>query len=177
MKRTFLAAAFLALTTLLSPAASDYLLELDGIKGESTDDAHRGAIEISSFSWGVSNSSTIGGGGTAGKATFKEFTVTKKTDASCPELFIRCATGQHIPSAVLHVRKAGTAGKPETYLKITLTDVLVSSYLSEGSAGTPGNTVPEQSISFSYAKIEYEYTTADGTAIKTGYDLALGKKI
>src|SRR6478736_324536 len=97
MKRTFLAAAFLALTTLLSPAASDYLLELDGIKGESKDEAHAGAIEVSSFSWGVTNSTTLGGGGGgAGKATFKEFTITKKTDASCPELFIRCATGEHI---------------------------------------------------------------------------------
>jgi type VI secretion system secreted protein Hcp len=177
MKRTFLAAAVLALTTLLSPAASDYLLELDGIKGESSDDAHRGAIEILSFSWGVSNSTTVSGGGTAGKATFKEFTVTKKTDASCPELFIRCATGEHIPTAVLHVRKAGAEGKPETYIKITLTDVLVSSYQSQGSGGTAGASVPEQSISFNYAKIEFEVVAGDGSVRKAGYDLATAKKI
>ncbi len=35
--------------------ASDYLLVLDGIKGESADASHPGAIEIQSFSWGASN--------------------------------------------------------------------------------------------------------------------------
>ena len=33
-------------------AASDYLLQLDGVKGESIDPAQTGAIEISSWSWG-----------------------------------------------------------------------------------------------------------------------------
>jgi len=36
-------------------AASDYLLKLEGVKGESTDPGHQGWIELASFSWGVSN--------------------------------------------------------------------------------------------------------------------------
>ena len=34
--------------------ASDYLLELDGVKGESRADKHKETIEIASFSLGVS---------------------------------------------------------------------------------------------------------------------------
>ena len=34
-------------------AAADYFLKLDGVKGESKDDKHKGEIEISSFSWGT----------------------------------------------------------------------------------------------------------------------------
>jgi len=37
--------------------ASDYLLKIDGIKGESTDLNHK--IEISSFSWGVSQTGSL----------------------------------------------------------------------------------------------------------------------
>jgi len=33
--------------------ATDYLLELDGIKGESKDSKHPNTIEIESFSWGA----------------------------------------------------------------------------------------------------------------------------
>ena len=40
--------------------ASDYLLEIEGIKGESQDSKHKETIEISSFSWGMSNSGAEG---------------------------------------------------------------------------------------------------------------------
>ena len=35
--------------------ATDFLLELDGIKGESSDSKLKDTIELESFSWGVSN--------------------------------------------------------------------------------------------------------------------------
>ena len=49
--------------------ASDYLLEIDGIKGESKDSKHPGTLEITSFSWHASNpgSFSIGTGGGSGK--------------------------------------------------------------------------------------------------------------
>lgn len=36
-------------------AQVDFFLKIDGIKGESTDKAHKGEIEIESFSWGETN--------------------------------------------------------------------------------------------------------------------------
>ena len=65
MKKTIFAAltAALCLTTPVVRGASDYLLEIDGIKGESKDTAHRGTIEIYSFSWGVSNSGSAASSG------------------------------------------------------------------------------------------------------------------
>ena len=35
--------------------ASDFLLEIDGIKGESADKKHKDTIDIESFSWGATN--------------------------------------------------------------------------------------------------------------------------
>ena len=64
--------------------ASDYLLELDGIKGESLDEKHKDKIEIDSFSWGVSNDGNMGrgGGGGTGKANFQDLHFTRTGD--CP---------------------------------------------------------------------------------------------
>ena len=60
--------------------ASDYLLELDGIKGESRDRRHPSSIEISSWSWGASNAGSTGGGsgGGTGKVVFQDFHFTKR---------------------------------------------------------------------------------------------------
>jgi type VI secretion system secreted protein Hcp len=113
-------------------ALFDAFLKLDGIKGESADAKHKGEIDISSFSWGLSQTgvSGTGGGGGAGKVKVHDISFTKKTDASSPLLFLNCANGAHIKEASFVVRKAG--GAQLEYLKIKLTDVLVSSYKPHG---------------------------------------------
>ena len=136
----------LAIAPLASHAAAfDYYLEIDGIKGESSAKGHEGAINVESFSWGVSNPA-VGSAG-AGKATFKEFTVTKKTDTSSPKLMVACASGQHIKSAVLTVLKPNGRGGLN-YLVITLEDVLVTSYQTGGN----GDTVADV-VGFSFYKL------------------------
>ena len=78
------------------------------IKGESRDAKHKDEVEILSWSWGVTNSGTIGrgsGGGT-GKATFSDFSFTHHIDKASPILMKACATGEHIKDATITVRKA-----------------------------------------------------------------------
>jgi type VI secretion system secreted protein Hcp len=159
--------------------ASDYLLEIDGIKGESSDHKHKDQIEIMSFSWGCTNSGShaSGGGGGAGKASFQDLHVTSSVGVQGPALMLACATGQHIKKAVLHVRKAG--GDQQNYYTVTLSDLLVSSYQSGGHGSS--DSVPTDQFSLNYAKIEFEYKPqkadgALGSAVKTGYDLKANKK-
>ena len=160
-------------------AASDYLLELDGIKGESSDKKHKDTIEIESFSWGVSRQGTLssGGGGGAGKVSISEITVTKLVDKSSPLLFKRAATGQHIKKAVLFVRKAG--GEQQDYMKITLEDLLVSSFKTAPSKSS--NSVPLESVSLNFTKIEFSYAPQKpdgslGAPLTATYDLKAAKK-
>ena len=94
-----------------------------------------------------------------------------------PKLMQACATGQHIPEAVLTCRKAG--GEQQEFLKIKFTDLLVSSYQMGGS---DGEVVPIDQCSLNYSKIEFEYKEqqTDGSlsgAIKAGYDLKKNVKI
>lgn len=143
--------------------ASDYLLEIDGIKGESSDKKHPGTIEIESFSWGVSNagSSAGGGGGGAGKACFQDLHFTTRVNKASPLLALHCANGQHIKKAVLFVRKQGK--EQLDYYKITMEELLVSSYQSGGSEGSNALPVDQFSLNFTKVKFEYAPQKADGT--------------
>jgi type VI secretion system secreted protein Hcp len=161
-------------------AAVDFFLKLDGIDGESQDAKHKGEIDVESWSWGESQAGSHagGGGGGAGKVSMQDFHFVMKVNKSSPKLLLACATGEHIKKATLVCRKAGK--EQQEYLKITLSDLLVSSFQTGGSEGS--SVLPMDQISLNYTKIEYEYKEqkVDGTlggAIKAGYDLKANKAI
>lgn len=133
--------------------AVDMFWKIDGIKGESKKDGHKDEIDIYSYSWGVSNSSSFqhGSGGGAGKSTFMDFTLTKKVDKSSNALAEASASGKHIKDATVFIRKAGE--KPLEYLVFKFTDILITGV--QQSAG--GDDVVSESISFAYAKVAFDY--------------------
>jgi len=161
-------------------AQVDYFIKIDDVKGESTDDKHKGEIDIESWSWGVSQAGTSGhgAGAGAGKALPQDFHFTKKHDKASPVLFISCATGQHFKTAVLTARKAGK-GQQE-YLKITMSDVMVSSYQVGGSEGS--GVVPSDQVSLNFSKLELSYKEQKpdgslGGEAKQGYDFSANKQV
>jgi type VI secretion system secreted protein Hcp len=124
------------------------------IKGESHDARHKDEIDVLSWSWGVSQSATVGhgGGGGAGKATFRDLTFTHHVDKASPLLMKACATGQHVRDATITVRRAGQ-GQLE-YLVVTMTDVLVTSVSTNVSA--EGDLTIED-VALAFAKVDLEY--------------------
>lgn len=157
--------------TIPAAASSDFLLEIDSIKGESSVTDHKGAIQLDSFSWGVSQTgSGGGGGGGSGKVSLQDFHFSSATGSASPLLLSSTATGKHIAKAVLTVRKSGE--QPVDYIKIQLEDLLVSSYQAQGM----NNQVPTDSVSLNFTKIAWVYqpASADGQApapIKTEWDV------
>lgn len=161
-------------------AAVDYFLKIEGIPGESADSKHKGEIDVQSFSWGASQSGSHshGGGGGAGKVQMQDFHFTMRINKASPKLMLACANGEHIKKAVLVCRKAGK--EQQEFMKVTMSDLLVSSYQTGGSGGA--DVLPTESISLNFAKVEFEYKEqkADGTlagAITAGYDLKLNKQV
>src|SRR4051812_312248 len=134
--------------------ASDIFAKLGDIKGESTDDKHRDEIEVLSFSFGFSNFLPISGsGGATGRATFHDLSFTHKIDKASPVLMQSCATGVHIPTATISVRKSGQS---QDYLTYDLTDVIISSAQIGGNPSADG---PVEQISLNYAKVKISYRT------------------
>jgi type VI secretion system secreted protein Hcp len=97
-------------------------------------------------------------------------------DKASPQLFSMAATGEHIKEVVLSGQMGGE--NPITFYKVTLQDVMVSSFWQmDGN----GHTSTEW-FHLNFAKIIVEYTPmkADGTAaetIKAGYDVKSSTKI
>jgi type VI secretion system secreted protein Hcp len=163
-------------------AQVDYFLKLDGIDGESGDTKFAKNIQLESWSWGESNSGSFGShgtGGGAGKVSMQDFHFVMLMNNASPTLSQKCATGEHIKTAELNCRKAGGTG--QVFLTIKLSDVLVSSYQTGGSAH--GEIVPTDQISLNFAKIEMAYGKQDTAGKvasqdqKMGYDLVKNQKV
>jgi type VI secretion system secreted protein Hcp len=159
--------------------AVDYFLKIDGVPGESADDKHKGEIEVLSFSWGVSNPGPAGpgGGAAAGRASFQDFHFVARTSKASPKLFLACASGQHVPSALFTARRAG---KPSIeFLKIKLREVLVSSFQVGGSEP---DQEPLDQVSLNFGKVEMEYRPIGLSGkleapIVAGWDVKKNKKL
>ena len=158
--------------------AVDMFLKLDGVKGESKDHKHPDEIHIESFSWGLSQTGTggAGGGGGAGKVSVHDISITKFVDKASPVLMLKCADGSHIKEGLITVRKAGE--NPVEYLKIKLTDVLISGVQD---AGHGGDQLSENvTLNFSKFAVEYQEQGPDGKAaggpVSMGWDVKANKK-
>jgi type VI secretion system secreted protein Hcp len=164
--------------------AFDAFLNVDGIPGESTDDAHADWIEVLSYSSGVSQtasgSASSGGGASSERADFQDFSIVKTLDKASPKLAVACADGTHIAKVVLELCRAG--GDKVKYMEYKLSDCIVSS-VRPGGSSQGGEALPLEEVSFNYGKIEWTYTQqkrADGSGggnVAGGWDLEKNVKI
>src|SRR5947209_130778 len=136
-------------------AQVDYFLKIDSVDGESTDDKHKGEIEVESWSFGGTNSGSFnsGGGGGSGKVVLNDFSFVKKVDKASAKLLTSCCTGEHLKTATLVCRKAGK--DQQEFLTIILSPILISSFQSGGSAGS--DIIPMDQVSINYGKVEFKY--------------------
>jgi type VI secretion system secreted protein Hcp len=135
--------------------AVDMFLKIAAIKGESKDAKHKDEIEVLSWSWGMSQSGSahFGSGAGAGKVSVQDLNVTKYVDKSSHILAGNCCKGTHMKEATLFVRKAGD--KPLEYLKITMTDCMITAVQTGGSGHDDRLT---ENVTLNFAKFKYEYT-------------------
>jgi type VI protein secretion system component Hcp len=145
--------------------AFEAYIKIDGI-GTTSDKG----IQLESFSWGVSNStapSTSQEGG--GAVSFTDFSFTSQIGQHSPQLFEKCATGEHLSAALLTIY-----GTPMA-IYIKLGDVLVSNYSINEQAlqkvrdeinykfTTAFSAVPMDSISLNFSKIEFDFNGTVGS--------------
>jgi type VI secretion system secreted protein Hcp len=163
--------------------AFDAFLKVESVDGESLDGAHEGWIEILSYSLGVdqpaSTSASSAGSLSSQRADFHPFTVVKALDKASPKLALGAASGEHFPSAILELCRAG--GDKQVYMQYKLTDVIVSSFRAGGNGAS--ETLPTEEVAFNYGKIEWKYTqtkVAGGKGsgnVAAGWDLKSNKKV
>lgn len=152
-----------------APAAVDMFLELEGIQGESQDNAHKGDVDVLAWSWGVSNSSSAT---KAGKVNVQDLSLTKYVDSASVPLLMRATSGGRIPSAELTVRRAGE--NPVDSIKLCMTNVGVSS-LSSGGSGGEDRLTENVTLNFSSIVMSYQRQSSTGQPVGNpfvgGWDL------
>ena len=163
IRRTAVAIA-LAVATLNAAAAADYFLKVDGIEGESVVKGFEKQIEIQSFSWGVAQSAGAGGA-RAGKSCPSDVSLSKGVDKATPPLIAGAVGGTVSPTAILIALRPGGSGVPQTYMKIEMKNVLVSSYQTSGASGG-GPAQDAFSLRFESMTVSYFPQRADGSADK-----------
>ncbi len=139
------------------------------VEGETQDEIMKAeqALEIINFEIGAENTINIGsisGGGGAGKATFKQLSITKKTDSSSTELFAKLCEGKHFKDMVIELRRSGgEPGKSGTgFLKWEFKLVMLADITWSGS---DGDDICEETLLIDYGamKVTYKMQMQDGT--------------
>lgn len=154
----------------------DIYVQIDGIKGESTDKDHKDWIEVLSVGQSISQlaSPTAGGGGTT-RSQHEPFTITKQIDLASPKLYEACARGTHIKTVTIEMLRT-VGNKMFKYMVVGLKEVIISHVATSGN----GENLTD-SVSFNYSTINWTYTQpqrADGSqggSTTGGWDLAGNK--
>ena len=105
----------------------------------------------------------------------QDFSFTTQVNKASPKLFLACASGQHIKTALVTVRKAG--GQQQDFLKVTLSDVTVSGY-HEGAAEAADTPSDQVTLNFSKIHVSFSGQRPDGTpdTVAGGWDLKKNTK-
>jgi type VI protein secretion system component Hcp len=130
-----------------------------------------GTDMFTALTWGFGasevNSGPTGRGGSTGKATLTDVTITKRTDSCSPLLFGATVRGQHIGKVTILQQD----NNKDDVFEVVLDSVSISNYQISGDES---HEVPTEQISFRYSRI----TLIDMiTGTKFGWDLTTGKVI
>jgi len=163
-----------------------YIPNEEKLKGETQDEAFgekgkdkKNAFEILSFEIGAENNINIGSissGGGAGKATFKELTVTKKTDTASCELFTRLCEGGHLQDVHIELRRSGGAAGASgaTFLKFDFKLVMIQDISWSGS---DGDDICEETVVMQYGAMKVAYSKQDTKGAMKEHSKAMWSRV
>ncbi|KAA6460884.1 type VI secretion system tube protein Hcp [Acidobacteria bacterium AB60] len=158
--------------------AFDAYLQIDGIKGESTDKDHKDWIEVLTYSKipPLQTAATLTARATPSRpASHAEIIITKFIDVASPKLYQAASTGKHFKKAQLDLTRA-SGGTRVKYMTIELHQVIISR-VTQGAAhgytplhasllslqaGSPTGSAPPvlatEELTLKYGAIKWTYT-------------------
>ena len=151
-----------------------YFLQMDGIEGDATEEAHAKWFSVTQFTWMASQSGqlSVGGGAAVGKTMLRPLQCTTTVSASTPLLLTQCASGRHIAAAVFEV--VSDSASPRTTMRWELGDVLLSSMGIDAATDAPA---PSLRLELDYRSLRMTTFAQDATgglgqAVTGGWDAA-----
>jgi len=138
------------------------------VKGESIAQGFENQIEVTGYSFGVTQkgSAQTGKGASTGTSSVSDIVITAVMDKSFPTLLQMAGNGTHIKSAVLTVCRTGGGLSP--YHTITLTGGILTNVSAVGSTSEDNTASHLMSISINFSQIQSSYTAQDSTGQALG---------
>lgn len=168
-------------TGLAQSAESDYKLRVDivGVPGEGIGGSIEGAQFVSGL---VMDSSATGA--SVSRAKFAPIVITKPIDSATPKLQTICAGGQRLHQVQISFIRTNRMLKngEQVFLRIMLEDVQVTSVNirlpKQGDAKSMLDSgEPYEEVAFSFSRITWTYTLANGNTIREAWDLRTGREM
>ena len=135
-------------------------IKIDGIDGQSTDDKHKGQIDVVDFTYGGAQPTvraSHGGARSGAGVAVDHFAFTHFIDKATPNLFKALCTGKPVAKVVFELCRS--TGDSTPYLTITMEDAVVSA-VRNGEL-VDGSVVPAETVELDYGKITITYTETD----------------
>ena len=151
-------------------------MKYGAVNGDVTTQGFKNYIELTNVNWGVGRgiSSPLGSDvdREASNPSLSEVTITKVYDVASSDLLKESLSGDgkaEVKIAFTRTKAGGTGS--ETYLQVTLSDVMISGY-----SLSSGGDRPAESLSLNFTKMEFANTPmtatgTPGTPVKVSYDL------
>lgn len=129
------------------------------IKGESEDQSNENAIDVLSWSHSFTQPTTAAqkSSGTVEQANHSDFSFAKYLDVATPDILKYCWSGKPFKKAVFSAYRSDGENKPQKYLEITFSDVIITNVAVGGGTGDRAS----ETITLSYAAVNYQYTYRD----------------
>lgn len=165
--------------------AVDMYIQIEGIKGDSTDSKHKDWVEVMSFSHKIEQatggSASAQGSHTGGRADHDDFSFTKRLDSATPVLAQYACTGKHIPKIEFQLCRA--MGEKTCFMKYNFEESVIAKVAPAGRADG-ADLIPLEEVEIRYGVIKWEYTPTEakgggktGAAIKAAWSTLENKTV
>jgi type VI secretion system secreted protein Hcp len=141
------------------------IIDITGIKGNSTFKDFKDKVILNSFSHGVAlpmSGDPANTERTMGRPQFSEMSFSKMTDQSTPLLYAACAKGAKLGTATVSIGRTESGAFMEL-LKYELENAMVSGISTSGGGGSPSD-----SFSLNFTQIKTYFTQQNSDSTKKG---------
>jgi type VI secretion system secreted protein Hcp len=138
--------------------ALDAFLKIDGIPGESSDEAHKGWIEVLGYSLSITQPTDVATGAATGRCQFSALSIQKVVDKASTLLARAICGNQIIKEVKLELCRA--TAKKDKYLEYTLSNGRVNG-IHAGKNPQVNGGLPIEAISFGFSRIAWTYFQTD----------------
>jgi type VI secretion system secreted protein Hcp len=159
---------------------SNIYMQMKNIEGNVTTANYKGWIELENVEFGIQRELKTRVGMASDRAAitpvFSEVSISKMIDQASNELMLKSCGDKALPEVDIHFCKSDKDSSP--FMKIKLSNVMIGRYHTNAAK----DTVPYETLTLSFTKIQRTYLGRDGSGSTlspdvAGYDLEKAQRI